>query len=158
STGLSASVVVSTYDDRRWDDLVSCVASIRNQSVVPSELIVVVDHNPGLLSRARRAFAYAMVLANGGPRGRAAARHGRISAASGDVMAFMGDDARAEPEWLEWLLSCFADANTVGAGGAIEPLWERKRPRWVPPELYWVYGCSYAGLPTELAPVRNPIG
>ena len=28
----------------------------------------------------------------------------------------------------------------------------------MPPEFYWTIGCSYRGLPTQTAPIRNPIG
>ena len=54
--------------------------------------------------------------------------------------------------------TCFDEPRTVGAGGALTPLWQDGTPRWFPPEFYWVFGCSYTGLPEELAPVRNPIG
>ena len=53
---------------------------------------------------------------------------------------------------------CFADPQRVGAGGALIPRWTETRPAWVPTEFYWVFGCSYTGLPEQLAPVRNPIG
>ena len=46
----------------------------------------------------------------------------------------------------------------MGAGGALIPRWTNGVPRWLPTEFYWVFGCSYTGLPEELAPVRNPIG
>ena len=88
-------------------------------------------------------------------RGRATAG---IAAASGELVAFIDDDARAEPRWLERLAACFERPEVVGAGGALLPLWEGPEPRWLPPEFYWVVGCSYAGLPAERAPVRNPIG
>jgi glycosyltransferase involved in cell wall biosynthesis len=158
-TGLSVSVVVATYDEGRWETLVSCVESIRNQTVAPVDVIVVVDHNRALLERATSAFPWATVIANERSRGLAGARNAGIVAAGGDVVAFIDDDANADPDWLHGLLSCFEHANTVGAGGVILPVWdERVRPGWVPPELHWVYGCSYAGLPTRLAPIRNPIG
>jgi hypothetical protein len=31
-------------------------------------------------------------------------------------------------------------------------------PRWFPETFYWVFGCSYSGLPGNDAPIRNPIG
>jgi hypothetical protein len=46
----------------------------------------------------------------------------------------------------------------IGAGGAIEPLWEDKRPSWFPAEFDWTVGCTYLGLPEKAAPVRNLIG
>jgi glycosyltransferase involved in cell wall biosynthesis len=154
----SVSVVVSTYDEQRWDHLVACVESLQGQTAPTAELIVVVDHNPSLLRRADEQFPSLLVIDNDRPRGLAGARNAGIAANSADVVAFIDDDARAEPDWLEQLLTCFDAAETVGAGGALIPDWEDGRPTWVPPEFYWVFGCSYTGLPEEPAPVRNPIG
>src|SRR5207247_342118 len=39
-----------------------------------------------------------------------------------------------------------------------KPAWESGRPRWFPPELDWVVGCSYRGMRTGRGPVRNFIG
>lgn len=152
------SVVVSTYDEKRWDDLAACVGSLERQTLPPHEVIVVVDHNPRLLGRAAAAFPRARVVANARSRGLAGARNTGSEVAEGEIIAFIDDDARAEQEWLEQLEDCFAAAETVGAGGALLPLWQGPAPSWFPREFYWVLGCSYAGLPDRLAPVRNPIG
>jgi glucosyl-dolichyl phosphate glucuronosyltransferase len=154
----ATSVVVSTYDEKRWDDLVSCLRSLESQTRPPLETIVVVDHNSGLLERARREFPAATVIPNAGPRGLAGARNSGIAAADGEIVAFIDDDARAEPRWLEELEGCISEPVTVGAGGALLPLWQGPEPAWFPREFYWVFGCSYTGLPDQLAPVRNPIG
>lgn len=154
----ATSVVVSTYDGGRWDDLVACLRSLDEQTRPPLETIVVVDHNAALLERAKRAFPHAKVFANERPRGLAGARNAGTAAARGEIIAFIDDDARAEAEWLKELEGCLADPATVGAGGALVPLWQGPVPRWFPPEFYWVFGCSYAGLPEQLGSVRNPIG
>lgn len=154
----ATSVVVSTYDDRRWDDLVACLQSLERQSKPPLETIVVVDHNAALLEKARAEFPTAEVISNGRPRGLAGARNSGIATAKGDLVAFIDDDARAEPDWLEKLAGCIAEPLTVGAGGKLLPLWRSPAPAWFPREFYWVFGCSYTGLPEHLAPVRNPIG
>jgi glycosyltransferase involved in cell wall biosynthesis len=154
----ATSVVVSTYDEKRWDDLVSCLRSLEGQTRPPLETIVVVDHNSDLLERARREFPAATVIPNAGPRGLAGARNSGIAATEGEIVAFIDDDARAEPRWLEELEGCISEPATVGAGGALLPLWQGSEPAWFPREFYWVFGCSYTGLPDRLAPVRNPIG
>jgi glycosyltransferase involved in cell wall biosynthesis len=158
ATSPSVSVVVSTYDEQRWDHLVACVESLQGQTAPTAELIVVVDHNPALLRRAQEQFPALRVIDNDRPRGLAGARNAGVAVSTADVVAFIDDDARAEPDWLEQLLTCFDAAETVGAGGALIPDWEDGRPSWVPTEFYWVFGCSYTGLPEERAPVRNPIG
>lgn len=156
--GSEASVVVSTYDGRRWQDLVACLGSLGRQSRPPLETIVVVDHNRDLLEKARRELPDAKVIANHRPRGLTGARNSGVAAAHGQVVAFIDDDAQAEPAWLGRLEECFGDPTVVGAGGALLPRWEGSEARWIPREFYWVLGCSYTGLPEGLAPVRNPIG
>jgi glycosyltransferase involved in cell wall biosynthesis len=100
-----------------------------------------------------------MVIANERSRGLAGARNTGIGLAEGEVVAFIDDDARAEPGWLDQLLECFDQGDAVvGCGGALIPRWEGAAPGWIPAEFYWVFGCSYAGLPRRMAPVRNPIG
>lgn len=154
----TTSVVVSTYNEERWDDLVACVESLQRQRRRPLETIVVVDHNPALLEKATAAFPGARVIVNERSRGLAGARNTGTAAASGEVVAFIDDDARAAEDWLAELEGCFGEPATVGAGGALLPRWQGTRPAWFPREFYWVFGCSYTGLPETLAPVRNPIG
>ena len=155
---VDVSVVVATYNRERWDELDACVSALGRQTVAPVEVIVVVDHNPDLLALAKRALSSATVVENHHARGLAGARNTGIEAASGSIIAFVDDDARPDPDWLEQLHACFADPNAVGAGGALIPRWANGEPRWLPSEFYWVFGCSYTGLPERLAPVRNPIG
>lgn len=151
-------MVISTYDESRWRDLVACVRSLGQQAPRPLETIVVVDHNPGLLEKASEELPGATVIANDRLRGLSGARNTGAAAARGEIVAFIDDDARAEPGWLEQLEACFAEPDVVGAGGALVPLWEGREAAWIPREFYWVFGCSYTGLPEDLAPVRNPIG
>jgi hypothetical protein len=56
------------------------------------------------------------------------------------------------------MLRPFAEEKVMVVGGAAHPIWPENRPSWFPEELDWVVGCSYTGLPTERARVRNPIG
>lgn len=158
SAAPSMSVVVATYDDKRWDHLERCIRSLQSQSLKPEETIVVVDHNAQLLERVVATFGDATVIANSGPRGLAGARNAGIKVSSAEVVAFIDDDACAEPDWLQQLQTCFGDPETVGVGGALLPDWDGSPPSWVPAEFFWVFGCSYTGLPLSVAPIRNPIG
>ena len=47
----NCSVVICAYTEKRWRDLVAAIESLRRQSLRPTEVIVVVDHNPSLLER-----------------------------------------------------------------------------------------------------------
>ena len=156
STG-SVSVVVPTWDGRRRAGLAACVEAIGRQTAPPDQVIVVVDHNPELLAWARQALPGAEVVANRHRRGVVGARNTGVERARGDVVVLTDDDTEAASTWLESLGSCFARPAVVGVTGNLVPAWTGPEPAWFPAELYWVFGCSYAGLPTEVAPVRNPI-
>lgn len=155
---LDASVIICTYTEERWDDLVAAVASIQQQVVPPREIIVVIDHNTRLFERIQAQMPGAVVTESGESRGLSGARNHGIAIASGELVAFLDDDAIAEPDWLLRLSQHCEDPDVLGAGGAVEPLWLAGWPAWFPKEFYWVVGCSYLGLPQELTVVRNPYG
>ena len=151
-------MVICAYTERRWEDIVAAVASIRAQTRPPVRTILVVDHNPPLLARARAAFPDLVVVPNSGRRGLSEGRNTGATHATGDVVAFLDDDAQAEPDWLERLAAGYSDPSVLGVGGTAVPRWPGRRPGWLPAEFDWVVGCSYVGLPTAAAPVRNLIG
>jgi glycosyltransferase involved in cell wall biosynthesis len=156
---LTATVVVCAHTEERWDDLVASLASVAAQDRRPDQVVLVVDHNPALLARAREVFAAdVLVVDNHGPRGESGARNAGVAASTGDVVAFLDDDAEAEPGWLAALLDWYADPEVLGVGGAAAPRWDTSRPRWFPREFDWVVGCSYRGLPEGAAPIRNLMG
>ncbi len=152
------SVVICAYADERWDELCSAVESVRAQSTPARECLVVIDNNPRLLERARVEFQECQVIGNAWQRGLSHARNTGVQAASGAIVAFLDDDARAAPDWLKRLAAGYCDANVIGVGGSIVPLWLLGRPSWFPEEFDWVVGCSYRGLPTRTAVIRNLIG
>jgi glycosyltransferase involved in cell wall biosynthesis len=151
----AVSVVIAAYSSERWEYLRDAVASVLDQTQPALEVIVVIDHNPDLLVRARREFQAATVLPNSGANGASAARNTGVAAASGDVLAFLDDDARASAGWLEALTKHFTSESVVGVGGRVDPLWTGIRPRWFPPEFDWTIGASYRGMPAAAGPVRN---
>ncbi len=152
------SVILCAYTQDRWQDLIQAVNSIKNQVAKPREVIVVIDHNPDLFTRARRALSGVRVLENQEPRGLSGARNTGIAAARGAILAFMDEDAVADPLWLSRLLEHYHNPGVAGVGGRIEPAWTNGRPRWFPEEFQWVVGCTYRGMPEDVHPVRNLIG
>ncbi|TCN37643.1 glycosyl transferase family 2 [Kribbella orskensis] len=158
-TGDRVSVVICAYTMARWQLLVEAVESVRQQTCPTDECIVVVDHSGELLDRAKNELGPDVrVIANESTRGLSGARNIGVAAASGDVVAFLDDDAAAEPAWLERLTVHYADRSVIGVGGLVVPEWATGRPWWFPAEFGWVVGCSYTGLPVTTAQVRNPIG
>jgi len=153
-----ASVVICAYTLDRWDQLRDAVASVRCQTRPPREIFVVVDGNEKLRQRAAAEINGATVVANAKTPGLSGGRMTGAELATAPVIAFLDDDAIADPNWLEELLEAYRDPRVLGAGGEIEPLWSREPPAWFPSEFNWVIGCTYAGMPVRNGQVRNFIG
>lgn len=156
------SVIICVYTEDRWHDLLAAVDSALKQSLPPLEVLVVVDHNPRLLTRLRARMAGAesvQVLANSHTRGLSGGRNTGIAAARGRIVAFLDDDAVAERDWLRWFADGFAEPEVMGVGGLTLPVWDSgRRPGWYPQEFDWVHGATYRGMPTGRARVRNVLG
>jgi|SRR5947209_3205028 len=154
---LDVSVIICAYTEARWLDLVAAVESLHRQSIPAREIIVVVDHNQRLLERVRTQLSV-IVVENSELQGLSGARNSGIAVAGGAFIAFLDDDATAEPDWLERLNRCFEDPQVLGVGGTVEPEWLGKQPAWFPREFYWVVGCTYRDHPEKPIVVRNPYG
>jgi GT2 family glycosyltransferase len=152
------SIVICAYTEERWQDLLAAITSVREQTVRPREIILVIDHNTTLLARARQALPDVIVMENFHTRGLSGARNSGIASAQGKIIAFMDEDAVAAPDWLACLEEHYRDPQVWGVGGLIAPLWLQGRPDWFPPEFDWVVGCTYRGVPQTTHHVRNLIG
>ena len=155
---LSVSVVICAHADDRWDDTLAAVASVRAQSHPAKELIVVVDHNPSLHQRLKAELPDATVIENREQQGLSGGKNTGIAVSTGQVVAFLDDDAVADVSWLKCLLDAYTDPDVAGVGGRTLPAWDTERPSWFPGEFDWVIGCTYIGMPTRRAPVRNVLG
>ncbi|GAB3684484.1 hypothetical protein GCM10028814_23400 [Angustibacter aerolatus] len=149
------------YTTDRWDDLSAAVRSALAQDPAPLEVLLVIDHNAELLTRAESGLSDlpgVRVLASTEHQGLSGARNTGVRAAGGDVVVFLDDDARCDPHWAAALLRPYADPQVVGVGGHVVPDWRAPRPAWMPEEFLWVVGCSFRGQPEGEARVRNGIG
>jgi glucosyl-dolichyl phosphate glucuronosyltransferase len=155
---VTASVVICAYTTERWPVLIESVASVRAQTRPPAEIIVVIDRNDELFRLASGELEDVKVVPNDRQPGSSGARNTGCDLAGGAVLAFLDDDAVAEPDWLERLVAAYTDADVLGVGGRVLPDWRSGRPDWFPAEFNWVVGCSWSGLPDTIAEVRNPIG
>lgn len=153
-----ASVVICAHTLGRWDELKRAVGSVRTQTRAAREIVVVVDNNEALLERAAREIAGVTVLANARQPGLSGGRMTGAEYITAPVIAFLDDDAVADPQWLEELLEAYRDPAVLGAGGPVEPLWQVPPPSWFPGEFHWVVGCTYAGMHVRDGCIRNPIG
>ncbi|MBA2681859.1 MAG: glycosyltransferase family 2 protein [Ktedonobacteraceae bacterium] len=140
---LTVSAIICAYTEARWLDLIAAVESLRQQSLQPQEIILVIDHNQRLLERAREEFLDVLVIENSEAQGLSGARNSGIAVACASLIAFLDDDATAEREWLAQFKDCFENPNVLGVGGTVEPEWLSRQPAWFPSEFYWVLGCTY---------------
>src|SRR5215207_7374487 len=93
------------------------------------------------------------------------ARNTGWRSAKGQYVAFLDDDAVAQPQWIETYLEAFETAKPQpgSVGGKCEPIWEAPRPNWLNEKLLtslsvydwsdhpiilskdeWVSGCNIA--------------
>jgi GT2 family glycosyltransferase len=152
------SVIICVYTLARWTDICNAVQSVREQVLKASEILIVVDYNDELLARAQAHFSDVLVVANRQARGLSGGRNTGISVSSGSLVAFLDDDAVAEPDWLARLAEHCEKPNVFGATAKVVPIWGGSKPRWFPEEFLWTVGCSYRGLPVTAQEVRNGFG
>lgn len=166
----SVSVVICAYTMQRWDLLRRAIASVQRQHVRPEEIILCIDHNEELFARCLEEWPpggradglpgepAVRVVANRFEGRLGSARNTAVEHVTADVVAFLDDDAAAEPDWLGRLLQAYHESGAHAVGGAPLPTFETGRPDWFPREFDWVFGCHYAGLPEHRAPARHLIG
>jgi len=114
---ISVSVIVVTLS--RPDYLRNCLAHLASQTVAPLETVVV-DASPDHLtySLVVEEFPNVRYIRNPAGAGKTGlSRNLGLSEVSGDVVAFVDDDAYARADWLEQLLRPYSNQNVGGVGG-----------------------------------------
>jgi len=152
------SVIISTYSIDRANYVISCIESVKRQTLLPKEIILVLDSNEILIDFYKSRVPNDVKIVISGGYGLSTARNAGVKAATGEIVAFIDDDAVADEVWLENLVKNYDNPCVAGVGGFIKPIWKSNRPIWFPEELNWIVGCSYKGLPERKTCVRNPIG
>jgi len=117
STG-SISVVICAHTEKRWHETCAAVESVRAQSLPVLEIIVVVDHNPALLTALAAELPDVTVIENREARGLSGGKNTGVAAASGDIVAFLDDDAVADEDWLKYFADSYGDPAVMGLDGA----------------------------------------
>ncbi len=155
---MKISVVISTYTVDRLSHVIKCVESIKNQSLKPNEILLVVDPIDEVVETYKKTIKNVKVVVSDG-FGLSKARNKGVLESKGDIIAFIDDDAWADRYWLERIIKNYLDDEEVYCvGGKIIPVFENSRPKWLPEELDWIVGCTYKGMPEVKSEIRNPIG
>ncbi|MGB2800301.1 MAG: glycosyltransferase family 2 protein [Dehalococcoidia bacterium] len=138
------SVIICAYSMERLRDIHEAVDSVLAQTLKPHEVIIAIDHNKELFHRLESELPPEVKLVlNEGPPGLSETRNVGIRSSSGEIVAFMDDDAVAEENWLENLTPPFEDSKTMAVGGQAVPLWPGDQPPfWFVEEFDFVIGCT----------------
>lgn len=158
---MKVSVVICTYDEEMYEHLCEAVESVRSQTYDDTETIVVVDGNEQLCERVTGDYGDASdvtIYCNEENRGLSASRNNGIERATGDIVAFMDDDAVASEDWIEKLVDAYEEKNAIAAGGKMTPLWVAGKPSFLPEEFYWLIGVTHRGFADGEGEVRNTFG
>jgi cellulose synthase/poly-beta-1,6-N-acetylglucosamine synthase-like glycosyltransferase len=151
-----ATVVMATYDKKRWPLLAAAVESIlSNPEQRPRQVVICVDQDEELYNRIRATWPELTAVLNTRERGASVTRNAGTEFVNTPFIAFLDDDIRIQEGWLSRLLGPFMNPSVVGTGGSVVPRWETGRPSWFPEEFDWVVGASFRGMPTAQSTVRN---
>jgi glucosyl-dolichyl phosphate glucuronosyltransferase len=127
------SVIICTYNRKAY--LKKCLDSLKKQTTKYNYEVIVIDNNSKENTR-RIVHSYkkynriSYFLEK--RQGLSQARNLGIKKSSGEIIAFMDDDAIAENNWLEKILISFEKDKRIGAvGGKIIPIFETNKPRWL---------------------------
>jgi len=143
-----------------YEHLVEAVESILSQTHDDVEIVVVIDGNDELYSLISSDYSdtddVCLVL-NDENLGLSASRNVGFKHSTGDVVAFMDDDAVADEDWVEKLVSTYEKHGVEAVGGCMTPIWIDGKPSFLPEEFYWLIGVTHRGFPDE-GEVRNTFG
>jgi len=149
---MRVSVVLCTHTLDRYEHLREAARSIQRGTHDDWELVLVSDGNPEVAERMREEFAAereagdAVVHENEENLGLLGARNNGARVASGDIVAFLDDDAVADERWLELLVAAYEERERIAVGGRMVPSWVAGKPAFLPAEFYWLVGVTHRGF------------
>jgi len=158
---MKVSVVVCTYSMDRYGPFSECVESVLAQEYEPLEVVLVVDGNEDVFERVRDDFGdeeNVVLHCNDENQGISYSRTKGAELASGDVVAFIDDDAAAESDWVANLVDVYENTDAIAVGGDVKPDWQTEKPAFFPEEFYWLVGCVEPGFAEDGEEVRNTYG
>jgi len=158
---MKVSVVICTYSMERFGPFSEAVESVLRQTHDDLEVILVVDGNETVYDRVRADFGdeeAVRIYCNDENQGISYSRTKGAEMASGDIVAFIDDDAVAEEDWITNLLEVYEQTDAIAVGGDVRPDWQTEQPAFFPAEFYWLVGCVEPGFAEDGEEVRNTYG
>ena len=158
---VKVSVVVCTYTLDMYEHFREAADSVLAQTHDDVELVVVVDGTPEVYERVVEDYGDredTVIECNGENVGLLASRNRGAELASGDVVAFIDDDAVADEAWAGRLVRAYQKEDAIAAGGKMTPEWLAGKPSFLPEEFYWLVGVTHRGFADGPGEVRNTFG
>ncbi|GGL59478.1 glucosyl-dolichyl phosphate glucuronosyltransferase [Halocalculus aciditolerans] len=158
---MRVSVVLCTYTLDMYDHFREAADSVLAQSHGDVELVVVVDGYEDVYDTVNEDYGgieNVQVHCNDENQGLLISRNRGAAYATGDVVAFIDDDAVADEDWLVGLVDAYEHADALAAGGKLLPQWVAGKPDFLPEEFYWLVGAQHAGFADGPGEVRNTFG
>jgi glucosyl-dolichyl phosphate glucuronosyltransferase len=155
------SVVLCTYDPALYDAFREATEAVLAQTYPDVELVIVIDGRPALADRIEREYGdrpETVIRCNDENRGLLESRNLGAGLASGEVVAFLDDDAVPDPDWLAVLDAIYERTDALAAGGIMTPEWVAGRPGFLPAEFYFLVGVTHLGFADGPGEVRNTFG
>ncbi|ELZ13889.1 glycosyltransferase [Halovivax asiaticus JCM 14624] len=158
---MEVSVVVCTYSLDMYDHFCDAADSVLTQSYDDIELVIVVDGTEAVFDRVQDDYADrddTVIHCNEENQGLLRSRNRGAELATGDVVAFLDDDAVADSEWVGNLVAAYEEEDATAVGGKMTPIWVAGNPTFLPAEFYWLVGVTHAGFADGACEVRNTFG
>jgi len=158
---MKVSVVLCTYAESMYEDFTEAAESILSQDYDDVELVVVVDGDNSLhqlIKQDMNSRENVILHCNNKNLGLSKSRNVGVELSSGDVVAFIDDDAVSDPEWIDELVSAYEQHNAIAVGGKMIPRWVAGKPSFLPEEFYWLVGVTHRGFADGPGEVRNTFG
>jgi O-antigen biosynthesis protein len=121
------SVVVCSYNGSRT--IRHCGEGLLALDYPDFEVIVVDDGSTDTTAAIAREFGFRVISTPN--RGLSSARNTGLAAATGEIVAYIDDDASPDPDWLRYLAATFMTTSHAGVGG----------PNIAPPGDGWIADC-----------------
>lgn len=146
---MKVSVVLCTHSTDRYDALIEAAESVLSQTYDDVELVLVSDGSESVAELMRRDYGDrddVVVHCNETNVGLLESRNNGAELASGEVVAFLDDDAIAACDWVTKLVSVYEERDVVAVGGRMLPQWVAGKPEFLPEEFYWLVGVTHRGF------------
>jgi GT2 family glycosyltransferase len=146
---MRVSVVICTHTLDRYDHCVEAAEGVLGQTYEDVELVLVADGNDAVCEGFRADFGDSdtvRIECNDSNVGLLESRNTGTKRATGEVIAFLDDDAIPDDDWLERLVEIYESRDVRAVGGKMTPAWVAGKPWFLPEEFYWLVGVTHRGF------------